>query len=111
MSGAFSPQAMVDFLWWATHVLTANLAISADDVRAWLPCYPLIDRPKSDVVFELSSGRVYSNHPTAKWLDADKPKQWRDTLLDGAPLTSLTEKFPCGQMSCCLFNPVWDDGE
>lgn len=109
MSDVFSPQAMIDFVWWATHVLQANVSTSDTVFRVWIPCYPVTDNPRSDVVFEVATGRVYSNHPTPKWLDADAPKQWRETLLDGVTVMSLSEKYPCGQMSCCLFKPEWDD--
>lgn len=104
---AFDVGAMVDFIWWARHVLGADCSVGPGYLSVWLygdGC------GKADVVFELEIGRVFSNYPRTRWLDAGDPEQWRELLLTVSSARVSAKEYPCGRSDCCLFRPE-DEGD
>lgn len=99
----FGPQAMFDFVWWAKHVLGASISIGGTTIRVYLGGYPDKAECKSDIVFEVNTGKVYSNYPEVQWLSANDPEEWRRTLLAGSTVMPPLRRvpFPCDRHKCC----------
>lgn len=99
--------AMFDFVHWATHVLEATASVgNGPYIMLYLTQSPPSSRPRANVVFELHTGRVYTDYPETKWLDPEDPKQWRDVLAGDDPVAQkLAKAYPCGKLQCCLFRP------
>jgi hypothetical protein len=104
---SFDVGAMVDFIWWARHVLGADCSAGPGHLSVWLygdGC------GRADVVFELNTGRVFSNYPRTKWLDAEDAEQWRELLLTVSPSRVKAEAYLCGRSDCCLFRLDEEEG-
>lgn len=107
MTGWLSAVAMFDFVHWAIHVLGASVSVgNGPYIMVYLAKVPPSSKPRANIVFELHTGRVYTDYPAVMWLDAEDPKQWRDVLAgDDSVAQKLAKAYPCGKLQCCLFRP------
>jgi hypothetical protein len=96
---------MFDFVHWAIHALGATVSVgNGSHIVVYLTSPFPSDRPRANIVFELHTGRVYTDYPSTMWLDSEDPKQWRDVLAgDNPKAVKLAKSYPCGKLECCLF--------